>query len=119
MLLGEIVFIKNIYFFFLVQLANRYAIAQDFIMHDALLRGKSSLDQLALGLDTVKVLPLIRLFPEEFEGLFTYHSPTVLTPEYILELLQFPVQMNEDERRTAICFENLLAHVLIKVGVLH
>ena len=94
--------------FFLVQLANRYAIAQDFIMHDALLRGKSSLDQLALGLDTVKVLPLIRLFPEEFEGLFTYHSPTVLTPEYILELLQFPVQMNEDERRTADMFREFI-----------
>ena len=63
--------LKKYIYFFLVQLANRYAIAQDFIMHDALLRGKSSLDQLALGLDTVKVLPLIRLFPEEFEGLFT------------------------------------------------
>ena len=91
--------------FSLVQLANRYAIAQDFIMHDALLRGKSSLDQLALGLDTVKVLPLIRLFPEEFEGLFTYHSPTVLT---LLELLQFPVQMNEDERRTADMFREFI-----------
>ena len=77
-------------------------------MHDALLRGKSSLDQLALGLDTVKALHLIRLFPEEFEGLFTYHSPTVLTPEYILELLQFPVQMNEDERRTADMFREFI-----------
>ena len=94
--------------FFLIQLANRYAIAQDFIMHDALLRGKSSLDQLALGLDAVKVLHLIRLFPEEFEDLFTYHSPTVLTPEYILELLEFPVQMNEEERRTADMFREFI-----------
>ena len=104
----RLLLLKKKQIFFLVQLANRYAIAQDFIMHDALLRGKSSLDQLALGLDTVKVLPLIRLFPEEFEGLFTYHSPTVLTPEYILELLQFPVQMNEDERRTADMFREFI-----------
>ena len=37
-----------------------------------------------------------------------HHSPTVLTPEYILELLQFPVQMNEDERRTADMFREFI-----------
>ena len=77
-------------------------------MHDALLRGKSSLNQLALGLDAVKVLHLVRLFPEEFDDLFTYHSPTVLTPEYILELLEFPVQMNEEERGTADMFREFI-----------
>jgi len=70
-------------------------------MHDALLRGKSALDQLASGLEAVHVLQLIKLFPEEFEGLLTYQSPTRLTPAYMLELLQFPTQMNEDQKRTA------------------
>ena len=42
--------------FSLIQLSNRYVIAQDFIMHDALLCGKSSLNQLALGLDAIIII---------------------------------------------------------------
>ena len=86
---------------FLLQLTNKDAIAQDFMLHDAVLRSKSALDQFASGLDVVKVLPLMRLFPGQFEKLFTYVSQGELVPEYFLELLRIPVNMNEEERRTA------------------
>ena len=68
-------------------------------MHDAFLLGKSALNQLASGLEAVRVLQLIKLFPEEFEWLLTYQSSTRLTPAYMLELLQLPTQMNEDQKR--------------------
>ena len=102
--------------FFLIQLANRYAIAQDFIMHDALLRGKSSLDQLALGLDAVKVLHLIRLFPEELR----IFSHTIPRPFLLLStswsFWNFQFKWMRKREGLLICFESLLAHVLIKVG---
>ena len=43
----------------------------------------------------------MRLFPEQFERLFTYVSPDELMPEYFLELLRIPVNMSEEEKRTA------------------
>lgn len=56
-----------------LQFENKDALAQDFILHDALLRGKSALDQIAHGMADVGMLSLICLFPVEFESLFTFN----------------------------------------------
>lgn len=74
---------------------------QDFILHDALIRGKSALDQVVMGLELVGLLNLIRLFPQEFEPLFTYQSRENVTAAYILEMLRFPERMDEKQARTA------------------
>ena len=85
----------------MLQFENKDALAQDFILHDALLRGKSALDQIAHGMADVGVLSLIRLFPVEFESLFTYQSDEVVTAAEILNLIRFPEQMSEKQILTA------------------
>jgi hypothetical protein len=81
-------------------LSTKDALAQDFILHDALLRGKSALDQIAQGMIDVGVLSLIRLFPVEFETLFTHQYEDV-TAAVLLDLMRFPESMNEKEVVTA------------------
>ena len=73
---------------------------QDFVLHDSLLRGKSALDHITLGLTEVGVLSLVRLFPIEFEPLFV-HCDDVLTASSVLDLLRFPKTMKENEMATA------------------
>lgn len=48
-----------------LQFQTKDDLAQDFILHDSLLRGKSALDQVAQGLEDAGVLSLVRLFPAE------------------------------------------------------
>ena len=62
---------------------------QNFILHDSLLRGKSALDHIALGLTEIGVLSLVHLFPIEFEPLYV-HCDDVMTASSVLDLLRFP-----------------------------
>lgn len=48
----------------------------------------------------VGVLPLIRLFPVEFETIFTYQFDEVTAAD-LLELLRFPENLKEKEVLTA------------------
>ena len=84
------------------QFANKDAIAQDFTLHDALLRGKCALEQLAKGLDDVGLLKLMRQFPLEFEPLFTDQlSEEELTGSVVFKMFRFPDDLNESELRVA------------------
>ena len=79
-----------------MQFTNKNAVAQDIILHDALLRGKCSLDQFSAGLEEVGILRWAKLFPVAFEGLFTYHSPEELTAGSVIQLLRFPKEVQPE-----------------------
>ena len=82
--------------------ANKDAIAQDFTLHDALLRGKCALEQLAKGLDDVGLLKLMRQFPLEFEPLFTDgSSEEELTGAVVFKMFRFPDDLIESQQRVA------------------
>lgn len=84
------------------QFANKDAIAQDFTLHDALLRGKCALDQLAKGLEDVGLLKLIRQFPLEFEPLFTdQSSEEELTGAAVFKMFRFPENLDESQHRVS------------------
>lgn len=47
------------------------------------------------------VLQLVRLFPLEFEALFTDQTQEDVSSSSVLELLRFPGHMDEKEQQTA------------------
>lgn len=84
------------------QLANKDAIAQDFTLHDTLLRGKCALDQISNGLEETGVLKLVRFFPVQFEALFTNESlDEEMTGPSVLKLFRFPAIMDAKRQQTA------------------
>lgn len=87
--------------FVLLQFSNKDAIAQDFVLHDTLLRGKSALEQISCGLANVGVLSLIHLFPMEFEPLFTHLRDEEVTSASLLTLFRFPDNLNDCQEATA------------------
>ena len=60
------------------------------MLHDAILKRKGVLDQLASGLSILGLLDVVKCFPVEFEPLFTYQHSQMLDAEQMMQLFQFP-----------------------------
>ena len=72
-----------------IQYNNKEAIAQDFILYDAITKRAAVLGQLATGLSTLGLLDLMKQFPQCFVTCFT-DSNAELTRQKFLSLLEFP-----------------------------
>ena len=71
-------------------------IAQDFLTHEAITRRLPVIDQFCSGLESLGFLDMIRQLPSVFEPLFI-HTKADITPEGILDLIQFLDVMDSGE----------------------
>lgn len=62
-------------------------------MHEAILRRQPSIDQISDGLDSLGLLSLVRLLPDNFKGIFTY-QPASLSSQLVISMLKF---VNEED----------------------
>ena len=78
---------------------NREALCESIIRYDVLQKRKVYLDSIAEGLDEFGVLSAMKCFPELFSDLFVPSTPMVAKD--VLEIMEFPDRMAEEERVVA------------------
>ena len=77
---------------------NREALCESIIRYDFLQKRKVYLDSIAEGLDEFGVLSAMKCFPELFSDLFV---PSPMVAKDVLEIMEFPDRMAEEERVVA------------------
>ena len=76
-------------------------IIQLLIIHDVIGRRKIVLDQIAEGLSTLGFRDKMKVFPEKFESLFVPSTESEMSPSPVVDVLEFPEVLNEDESQIA------------------
>ena len=72
-------------------------IIQLLIIHDVIGRRKIVIDQIAEGLNTLGFRDKMKDFPEMFESLFVPSAESEMSPSAVVDVLEFPEVLNEDE----------------------
>ena len=88
-------------------------VIQGMIIHDVISRPKIVLDQLGEGLAVLGFRAKMRDYPEMFEELFVPSNESRLSATQLVDVLQFPTEMSEDDRTV----ENYLKQFLHKAEV--
>ncbi len=91
-----------------IQVATKHSIAQEFLVHEALLRRQPSIDQLCTGLQSLGLLDVMKRLPTSFEPLFVYHEGG-LTAEKLVRYLRFPCELSEEEKATSEMVKRFLS----------
>ena len=88
-------------------------VIQGMIIHDVISRPKIVLDQLGEGLAVLGFRAKMRDYPEMFEELFVPSNESRLSATQLVDVLQFPTEMSEDDRTV----ENYLKQFLHKAEI--
>lgn len=76
-------------------------VIQGIIIHDVISRPKIVLDQLGEGLAVLGFRAKMAEYPDMFEKLFVPSSDSRLSAAQLVDVLQFPSEMSEDDRTVA------------------
>ena len=85
------------------------------IIHDVISRPKIVLDQLGEGLAVLGFRAKMREYPEMFEELFVPSNKSRLTSTQLVDMLEFPAEMCENDRIVANYLKQFLHNA--EVGI--
>lgn len=88
-------------------MANRHAIAHEFILHEAIVRLVAVLSQLCSGLQSLNFLDVVRRIPETFRPLFVYDEAPDISG-IIISCLSFPSNMSTSEEAVGSLLKSYL-----------
>lgn len=88
-------------------------VIQGIIIHDVISRPKIVLDQLREGLAVLGFRAKMTEYPDMFEKLFVPSSDTMLSATQLVDALQFPTEMSEEDKTIA----NYLKQYLHKADI--
>ena len=98
---------------FCFQNDNKMRVIQGIIIHDVISRPKIVLNQLGEGLAVLGFRAKMAEYPEMFEKLFVPSSDSRLSAAQLIDALQFPSEMSDDDRNVA----NYLKQYLHKADI--
>ena len=106
---------QNVFYVLFNQNENKLKIIQLLIIHDVIGRRKIVLDQLAEGLNTLGFRNRMKGHPEKFQLLFVLSSESEVSASAVVDILQFPEVLSDEESQTA----NNLQQFLLSADTLH
>ena len=89
-------------------------VIQGIIIHDVISRPKIVLDQLREGLSVLGFCDKMKEYPEMFEELFVPCSESHLSATQLIDMLQFPSDMSEDDKTVEMYLKQFLLNADIK-----
>lgn len=94
---------------------NKMRVIQGMIIHDVISRPKIVLDQLGEGLAVLGFPAKMREYPEMFEELFVPSNKSRLTSTQLVDMLEFPAEICENDRIVANYLKQFLHNAEVEM----